>query len=213
MLARNTALASFMVNPPEASNLSMSEALGEGRNYLGLAETEATVVGNFVVEADTPFSFDFSAELDLTTSIDAPPAENATASGDISWALVDTANNNVLDSFSLVGNLTTLGDNDFLALQASENIDLTDPVLDSNIGGNEEFITTVVDGRVERSYNEQRNLTLVELKRTEAKVTAPEPSTNIALLISSSLIGVALKRRRKATTSPCLSEKKEVAKV
>lgn len=211
--AQANALATFIVAPPKASNFSISTAFGQGRDYLGLAESTAAVIGSFVVNANTTFAFDFSAALNLNTSIDNPPAENATASGDISFALVDTANNSILDFFSLVGNLTTTGDNDFIAFQESENVTLNNLVSTPNFGGNQESVTASVQGSLQRSFANQTNLTLVEVKRNQVRVTAPEPSTSLALLFCCGVIGVALKGRRKATKSSSFVEIKVTAEV
>ena len=195
--------ATFIVAPPTASNLSLSLAFGEGRDYLGLAESEVTVIGNFDVDANTPFSFDFKSNLKLETSIDNSQAENARAAGDISLALLDTASNSTIDFFSLMGNLTTPGDDDFIAYQKSNNISLGNPVTTSNFGGNQESATASVQGFLQRYFDSKTSLTLIEVKRNQARVTAPEPSTCLALLFSCGVIGVASKGRRKEKTSAC----------
>ena len=61
--------ASFLIPPPVASTSSLSVAFGEGQDYLGLAQSQAQVIGNFIVDAEKTFSFDFDANLDLKTSI------------------------------------------------------------------------------------------------------------------------------------------------
>ena len=50
-----------------------------------------------------------------------------------------------------------------------------------------------------RYFADDTNLALIEVKRNRVKVTAPEPSINLALLLSSGAIGLVLKRRRKST--------------
>ncbi|MEI2578194.1 hypothetical protein [Scytonema sp. PRP1] len=196
--------ATFIVAPPTASNSSLSLAFGEGRDYLGLAESEVTVIGNFDVDANTPFSFDFKSNLNLETSIDNPQAENARAAGDISLALLDTTTNSTIDFFSLAGNLTTPGDDDFIAYQKSDNISLGNPVTTSNFGGNQESATASIQGSLQRYFANNTNLTLIEVKRNQARVTSvPEPSTCLALLFSCGVIAVASKGRRKEKTSAC----------
>ncbi|NJR75721.1 MAG: hypothetical protein HC773_23130, partial [Scytonema sp. CRU_2_7] len=190
--------ATFVASPAEAFNLSLSEAFGENKDYLGLAESEATVIGEFVVDAGTSFSFDFTADFNLYTSIDNPPVENAKAAGDISFALIDTTNNSVLDFFSLTGNLNTQGDDDFLTYEKSDNVTLSDPVTTSNFGGNEESATASIQGSVQRSFDDITSLALVEVKSNQVRVTAPEPSGSLALLSCCSVIGVVTRARRKA---------------
>lgn len=188
--------ATFVVARPSASNSSLSIALGKGRDYLGLAESEATVIGFFDVGANTNFSFNFNANLNLQTKIDNPPAENARAAGDISFALLDTNNNSILDFFSVVGNLTTEGDDDFIAVQKSDNVTLKNQDINFNFGGKQEFAIASFDGSLQRYFGNQTNFALIEVKQNRATVKAPEPSTNLALILCGGVIGVVLSRRK-----------------
>ena len=188
--------AKFVVAPPEASNSSLSVALGENRDYLGLAKSEATVIGKFDVAANTFFSFNFTGDLNLQTSIDNPPEENARASGDISFVLLDTASQKVLDFLSLAGSVITQGDSNFIATQNSDNVTLSHILEDHKFKQKQGFATASVEGSLQRSFNDNRSLALVEVKRNQARVQAPEPSTNLALLISG-LVGVVLRGKRK----------------
>ncbi len=137
--AQAGAAGSFIATPPEAFDLSVSQALGKNRDYLGQAESKATLLGDFVVDAGKTFAFNFAAKLNLKTSIAHPPAENAQASGDVSFELVNTDNQRVLDSFSLAGNLNTEGGGDFLSIQKSADITLGSLLQSSNFGGKQEF--------------------------------------------------------------------------
>ena len=207
--------------PPSASTSALSQASGDSKDYLGTAITQAKIVGNFDVEPGKLFSFDFSSALDLQTAIDAPPVENAKASGNISFELFDTTHipeptledfvsgllsnttnsiqKNPLDFFSLTGNLNTLGNDNFITNQKSQNVTLTEDK-EFSFGGNEEFATDFVKGSLQRSFDRKANLTLVALRSTEARVTAPEPSTNLALVLFFGLLAVATKGKRKITT-------------
>ena len=207
--------------PPSASTSALSQASGDSKDYLGTATTQAKIVGNFDVDPGKLFSFDFSSALDLQTAIDAPPVENAKASGNISFELFDTTDipepsledfvsgllsnttnsiqKNPLDFFSLTGNLNTLGNDNFITNQKSQNVTLTEDK-EFSFGGNEEFATDFVKGSLQRSFDRKANLTLVALRSTEARVTAPEPSTNLALVLFFGLLAVATKGKRKITT-------------
>ncbi|MEO1372807.1 MAG: hypothetical protein AAFW70_00470 [Cyanobacteria bacterium J06635_10] len=196
-IADAEAEAVFLEVPPFARNENLSLAFGENRDYLGLAESQSEIRGEFDIKAGTNFSFDFSADLNLLTSIDNPPAENARASGDISFLLFDIENNNVLDFFSLTGNLVTSGDNDFIALQKSDNVNLNQAGANRDFVGNQESLVALIEGKYQRNFADETNLALIEVKRNRVRVTAPEPSINLALLVSSGVIGVVLKRRRK----------------
>lgn len=212
-VALANAAATFIVAPPTASNSSLSLALGEGKNYLGLAESEAEVIGIFDVDAGTPFSFKFTADSILETKTDNPGLEKARAAGEINWALLDTTSKSVLDFFSVTGHLATPGGSDFIEFKNSENVTLNNPITTSNFGGNEEFATASIQGSLQRFFTNKTTLALVEVKKNKARVTTPEPSTSLALFFSCGVIGVALKGRRKEKTSACLLEKTVAAEV
>ena len=189
--------AIFLIEPALAFNSSLSETLGESQDYLGIAESEASVIGNFDIEANTKFSFDFISDLELATSIDNPPKESARASGDISFALIDTVNNDVLDYFNLVGNIVTEGDDDFVALQKSDNVILSEAFGAPGFGGLQEFLAVSIEGSLERYFADETTVALVEVKRNRAEVKAvPEPSGTLALLLAGGAVGI-LSRRRK----------------
>ncbi len=195
--AQAQAIAIFSEVPAFAANSNFTEAFGENQDYLASAETESQIIGVFDIETDTDFSFDFSADLNLETSIDNPPAENARASGDISFFLFDIDNNAVLDFFNLSGNLTTEGENDFIASQISDNVELSQTSANADFEGNEESLMAFVEGSYERNFENVTNLALIESKRNRVTVKAPEPSISLALLVSSGIVGVVFKRRRK----------------
>ncbi len=189
--------AEFFIIPPFATNSNISYAYGENQDYLGLAESESEIIGYFDIKADTDFSVDYAAILNLETSIDNPPAENARASGDISFFLYDIDNEKVLDYFNLTGNLVTEGDNDFVGFKKSDNVNVVQKISQPNFGGKEESLIAFVEGSVSRYFADDTNLALLEVKRNRVRVKAPEPSISLALLVSSGVIGVVLKRRRK----------------
>lgn len=196
--AEAEAIAIFSEAPAFAINSNFTQALGENQDYLASAESESQLRGVFDIEADTNFSFDFESRLNLETSIDNPPAENARASGDISFFLFDIDNNTVLDFFNLSGNLVTEGDNDFIVSQISDNVNLSETSGNADFEGNEEFLEAFVEGSYKRKFENETNLALIEIKRNRVTVQeVPEPSISLALLVSSGIIGVVLKRRRK----------------
>ncbi len=188
--------AMFLIEPAVASNPSLSAALAESQDYLGIAESETSVIGNFDIEANTKFSLDFISNLELATSIDNPPKESARASGDISYALVDTQNNDVLDFFNLVGNIVTEGDDDFVALQKSDNVILSEAFGAPGFGGLQEFLAVSIQGSLERYFADETTVALVEVKRNRAEVKAvPEASSTLALLLASGVVGIISRRR------------------
>ena len=190
--------AEFLETPTVANNSNFSLAFGENQTYSATAESTSEIIGNFNIEADTNFSFDFAADLNLETSIDNPAAENAQANGDIFFLLLDIDNQTVLDFFNLTGNVSTKSENDSVELETSENINVTSQKFDTDFGGLEESLEASVEGSFERYFANETNLALVEVTRNQVKVRAPEPSISLTLLVSSGVIGVILKRRRKS---------------
>ncbi len=187
--------------PPSVSTSALSQAFGDSKDYSGTAKTQAKIIGNFDVDAGKVFSFDFSATLDLRTRINDPKVQNAKASGDISFQLFDTTDipkqnlpdflssllsddtaNSIqkspLDFFSLKGNLNTLGNNDSISNEKSQNLRLTSGEKKFIVGGTQEFAKDAVKGSFKRSFNKATNLTLIALRSSQAIVTASEhPST------------------------------------
>ena len=188
--------AIFLIEPAVAFNSSLSEAFGESQDYLGIAESEASVIGNFDIEANTKFSFDFISNLELATSIDNPPKESARASGDISYALVDTQSNDVLEFLNLVGNIVTESDDDFVALQKSDNVILSQAFGAPGFGGLQEFLAVSIEGSLQRYFADKTTVALVEVKRNRAEVKVPEPSSTVALLLAGGVVGIVSRRRK-----------------
>jgi hypothetical protein len=207
------AQAYFKVTPPEAFNSSLSLAKGIDNDYLGFAESQAKLIGNFFVGAGKSFSFDFTTFLDLKTAINDPSKEDARANGSIFWALLDTNNNKILDFFNLTGNLITEGDDDLLEINNSENVTISNQETKSNVGGKEEFATVIVQGSLQQTFTNTTNVSLVEVSSNQVAVKAPEPSASVALLVYSGVIGIALKRNRKVSTSTCSLEEKVATKL
>lgn len=200
-IADAQAYAFFEKLPAQAFNFSSSVAFGENEGYLAEAESEASIIGIFDIKANSDFSFDFAGNLKLLTSIDNPSFENATASGDITFALLDIANNNnILESFSLSGNLITKGDEDFIGYEKTENVTLKNLTPVSSFDERKEFVTASVEGFVKRSFASQTNLALIEIKKNKVTVKTPEPSTSLAFLLGSGVFGLVLKRKRQEKT-------------
>ena len=219
---QNQAKTDSTDNPPAASTSALSSASGDSKDYLGLAQTRAKIISNFDVDASKPFSFDFNATLDLETSIDESPVENTRAIGDISFLLFDTSdipkqnlsdfvshlldptNSSIqktpLDFFFLTGNLNILSHNDVITSQKSQNITFSDESNQLSFEGNQEIAQASITGSFQRSFNNRANLTLIAVRRNQARVVAPEPSTTLALILFCGLVVVATKKRHQANT-------------
>ncbi|NMG08015.1 hypothetical protein DP117_14395 [Brasilonema sp. UFV-L1] len=218
---QNNPVVETSSSPPKASTDVFSSVSGEGRNYTGLVKSHSGIVGNFNIGAGQTFSFDFSSFLSLGTEIETSPVENAQANGDIAFYLFDTSdiseqalpnfltglledsssiNNNSLSFFSLTGSVSTVGD-DFLLTQNSSDITVTDTYTKVDFEGNEESALTELTGSFQRYFEKNTNVTLIATRRSQARVTAPEPATGFALLLFSALLAMANKDRLKANFS------------
>ncbi|MBD2101053.1 hypothetical protein [Leptolyngbya sp. FACHB-261] len=180
--------ALFSNLPALASNTSLSQVTGDGSNYLGLAQSRAQVVGDFLTEAGQSFSFNFAGSLALATSTDNPQSEHARATGSLSLLVFDSTNSaqpTLLDFLVISGQLVTFGAGDFLNFEKSQNItfDLGSPSFQQSFGSKQESAGASVKGSLQRSFASATRLTIVEVNSNQASVkTVPEPSNLLALL-------------------------------
>jgi len=175
-----------------SSNSTNSEAFGQGKNYFGLANSTASVLGNFWVEAGQSFGFDFFASLDLLTQIDNPVQEYVESLGSISFFLEADSSPNPIAFFSFSGGLKTTG-TDFVSLDSSENIVLGDASsISFNTGGTSEVLSGLVLGSFGQTFASRTQLRLVEVKSNTALAKAPEPRSAIAFLVFGGLTGVSV---------------------
>ena len=220
--ATGSAVAFFGYSPEEASeendnsaspvafNHSLSQAQGDGTNYLGVAASGAAVTGyNFLVNAGETFSFGFRGFLDLFTSIDSPKTERASTAGGAFFQLYDTSDENnwtLLDSFDIFAKIFTSdnGNGDFLSQpQYSSNIALNPDGTGAgySFGGNNEFAYAYFDGSYSRTFENATSLTLVEAKGNYAKAEGvPEPSFMIGSLLFT-LMGAGYRAKNKSRKS------------
>lgn len=189
-------MAFFGGTPTQALNFSSSVAGGDNTAYLGMAESEATIRGVFDIDKDSVFSFDFATNLNLATSVDRPERESASAGGELFFALFDVEENTILDSFSLAGDLTKQGNNNFIGYQKEGNVILTHSNTDYDFVGNQKLAMADVDGYVKRYFTHPTTLALVQVKSNEVMVSTPEPSIIVGLIVSSGIIGVVLRRNK-----------------
>lgn len=206
--ANANANANFEVDPNPAltfaSNSSTSNAQGQDRSYVGEGQSFAAVIGyDFLVQPGETLSFDFNGLLDLKTSIDNPTAENATANGLLKFELYDSESNSLLDSFTIVGNLATPGNDDALELKQSSSITL-DPgqtSYNTSFGSTQEIAQADVKGKYSRTFDKSTSLTLVETKMNQVRVQVPEPSTVLSLLFGCGIVAMTRKRKRETAIS------------
>lgn len=191
--------AKFEGTPPIAFSSSFSLAYGKGANYFGLAQSTTKVIGDFFVNAGSSFSFNFMTELNLIAASDNPKTEKASATGNVSFLLLDItdkANQHLLDFFTVSGQVNSVDNKDFLKFEKSPNVNIAQNLRKSYFGDDEEFDLARFNGSVQRSFTTPTALTLIQVQTNEATVSTPEPSSTLALLILGGLSSIGLKASR-----------------
>lgn len=183
------AIAFLKTTPPLALNSTSSLATGKNGDYKGIAESEAIVTGIFDLPENTWFSFNFTGELNTQV-------KNASAFNNISFALVDIANQDVLDFFHIAGNLTTKDSQDFLHHQKSNNVTLNNLSTYSDFTGEQKSAKAYFNGSTKLYFTNRTSLALVAVNRSQARVSVPESSNCIGLIFSCGVVAIFLKRKR-----------------
>ncbi|MEG5034042.1 PEP-CTERM sorting domain-containing protein [Microcoleus sp. AT3-D2] len=203
VISEATADAVFISNCQEllAANLSQSEVIGNGSNYSGLAQSQAAVSGDFFIDAEETFSFTFQTFLALLTSVDNPQSERARANGRISFFVINTVTNILLDSFQFAIGLDS--SSGFYANAFVSN-SFKPTQINFNFLAQESAAASLLytSGVYSRTFNSATNLRLVEVKnniaKTEAEAEAvPEPSTVLGTAI---FLGLFVRQRKHKKT-------------
>lgn len=205
--AENKALNNSTASPLQINSSASSLAFGENRDYEGSAETQARVLGNFDIDAGQLFSFDFNANLNLETEIDDPLSERANAKSNISFYLFDTANipqvnildyfkYQPLDYFTLNAGLNTFGSQDFLDYQRSQGVSFTNENKQTGFGAKQETASAIIQGKLQRSFTNKTNITLITLRQTKSQVKVPEHSMLVPLIFIVATIAVGVVRNK-----------------
>lgn len=170
-----------------AANLSESIVKGEGSEYSGLAQSQAAVIGDFSVNAKETFSFTVQAILNLFTYVDSPESERASAKGSISFSLIDTVSNILLDSFQIGFGLYSFKGPDLsLSYNLAGNFNPTQVSFGFLNQSNTKSLNLYTSGVYSRTFNNATNIRLVEVKNNlvlaEAQAVreaepVPEPTT------------------------------------
>ena len=197
VISQANADAVFISNCHEllAANLSNSEVAGSGSNYAGLAQSQATVIGDFDIDAQETFSFNFQTVLNLLTSVDNRQSERASASGSISFWLINTVTNILLDSFQLASGLDS-SSGLYLNFSASNSFHPTAINFNFLAEGSAAKSVFYSSGVYSRKFNSATNLRLVEVKNNIAEAEAepvPEPTT---ILGTAMFLGLFLRGRK-----------------
>lgn len=184
--AEAIASAVFYVDPVSSQNYSLSETSGVGDNYFGLSQSYSKIAGlNFLIKSQETFSFDFGAFLNLQTVVDNNQTEEAIASGNISFFLFDSTNQDnwsILDYWQVSGNLSSSENVNSIAFNKSSDA-FSYSVLPTIFGEANKSVSAQVGGTYSRLFGTPINLSLIEFKNTQAIVVTPVP-------VPSDLLGV-----------------------
>lgn len=195
VISEATADAVFISNCHEllAANLSQSEVIGSGNNYSGLAQSQAAVIGDFSINAQETFSFTVQTLLHLFTSVSNSQLERASAQGSISFSLIDTVSNILLESFEF-----GIGVHSFKAPELSLSYNLAGNFNPTQINfgflaqGNTQSVSLYTSGVYSRTFDRTTNLRLLEVKNNMAVAQGqpilegepvPEPTTILGTAI------------------------------
>lgn len=190
--------AVFLSAPsPTATNFFFNQTSGQKSNYLGLAQSQTSLIGTFQISAGDTFSFDFLGSLALTSEIDNPRREQANTTASLSFVVLSGLLSDrpiALDFFEVFGRTHTPGSDDFLTIQGSDAITLNPgfPVVSLDLDGPSEVVFAEVSGSFRRTFEQDTLLTLVEVTQGTARVQeVPESLGWIALIaVLSGSIGI-----------------------
>ncbi len=190
------ATATFQVDPPVAQAQSIGISQGDGpTSYFGSADGTAEALGLFWVEG--LFSFDFTSDLELLTSLDDPHYESIWATGSTLFSLYGSESPDsqpvLIDFFSLDGEISSTSFGDALAVGYSSHISLApedcnaiEPLacLQQNDGGNTESALAHLTGSYERNFDTPLWITLVKSQFVAAQVQkTPESTSSLSFLL------------------------------
>jgi hypothetical protein len=168
---------------PFGNLFSSSLTLGMGQDYRGLSQSNARIVGHFLIGQPDYFSFDFRGFLNIATFGNFPKFSQA--SGTLAFALLDTTQPsqvNLLDYFTLAGQSSSILDNNFVASGYSDRIQSTvtsHPIVNSN----QSLAQLSVIGSLNRSFETHTHITLIAINAQQAEVKVPEPSFSLSLFL------------------------------
>jgi hypothetical protein len=185
-----------------ANSSSDALATGDGDNYQGNTEGFTTKIGEFEVKAGQSLTFDFITDFYLQASRYIPfnPKGKASADGEIYFELVDASNNQKLDYFSLVGNLTNPNNKDFVNLDHSQNINFTTLFQQSDYDGLEKSAIAYTQGYYQRQFANKTNVKLLGYTFNGARVKVPEASASLSLIFFAALMMMSVKQKNKLET-------------
>lgn len=180
-----------------------TEAYGEGNSFFGFGESSSFAVGDFSINANQTFSFDFS--LALFNQAHSPlNSSNSSLSG-VQFFLFDDRTNDILGNFSASNNLSTnlveYIDSDLILLDSDDVF--RDIYKSENFEGDIELVELFLSGSFERFFdtNTQVRLEVATFSSSCVQLPlnyypcqkVPEPNNTVTLLFG--FLGLGLVSR------------------
>lgn len=193
------ALADAEFTLEEGDNFSLSQATGDGSNYLAIANSEASLIGRFLLNAQDVFSFDFISELVLETFVENPKTETATAFGEIQFQIIDNSTQTLIDTFGLFGQSFAPSSTGFPNFQPFATGSLSTSLeVESRSDDNSQFLAALLSGTYSRQFDNAADISLFEIKTNQAAVQqVPVPSAALGILaFSFCMLGCTQTKRK-----------------
>ncbi|MEH2332699.1 calcium-binding protein [Nostoc sp.] len=168
------AKASF--DPTFSSLFTQAAVVGLSGQFEGTSDSEAKVLASFAVGRNESFSFDFSADLELTAKeIENPDVEYNKGQSTTTFLVLDTTNPNkakVLDYFGIQGKLVSSDQIGDLKFGRSRNVTIDSRDKDSDIDGDNgtDFLNGNAVGTYDRNFNRNTNLTIVKINTSSVEL-------------------------------------------
>lgn len=180
-----------------------TEAYGEGNSFFALGESSSFAVGNFSINANQTFSFDFS--LALFNQANSPLDSSKSSLSGVQFFLVDDRTNYILGDFSANNNLSTnlveYIDNDFILLDSDDVF--RDTYQSEDFEEDIESVDLFLSGSFERFFDMDTQIRLEVATFSQSCVQVPltnypchkvpEPNNTVTLLFG--FLGLGLVSR------------------
>ncbi|MDJ0732530.1 MAG: calcium-binding protein [Nostocaceae cyanobacterium] len=163
------------VNDPTFA-LLFTEALGIGVDeaFEGKVKIDTKVIANFAVAANDTFSFDFSAESDLSaTEIENPDTQYNKANSKVGFLVLDISGNKpkILDYFGIKGKLVSSKQIGNLNIKGSGNVNIEFTDQETDVDGNNgiDSLTGFATGTYEREFKGDTKIAIVKFNESTVK--------------------------------------------
>lgn len=174
--AISEASVTFIQNPTFTDFFVENTAIGEGGAFEVNINTQTKVVANFDITADDTFSFDFTADLDLTAKeIENADTEYSKAKLKTTFAVVDISNGvenpKLIDFFGFKGKLVSSQERGKLQSGSSDNFNFT-TFKEKDINGDNgtDFLDGFVTGNYERNFKSDTQIVIIEIITSEIEL-------------------------------------------